>query len=260
MNFKDLITTLRDNANLSQQDVADSLTIARATYAGLEIGRREPNLAEIRALAELYQISPTDLINGILPDKQDQAELVNFAQDSEGAMPRDDIVENPDKLREVLLYILEKVGAKPNVGETVIYKLLYFIDFDFYEKFGKSITGTTYVRNHFGPTPIAQTFSGVVDAMKSANELEVITTPYFNHTQKKYLPTVRPTLEHLSGQEIKHIDEELARLADKSATELSELSHVDTPWLATKDKEQISYQLAMYRTPLTSVKEFEDEL
>jgi hypothetical protein len=43
--------------------------------------------------------------------------------------------KNLKNFKEALLYILNKVGSKPNVGETVIYKLLYFVDFDYYEKF-----------------------------------------------------------------------------------------------------------------------------
>jgi len=44
---------------------------------------------------------------------------------------------NVKKFKEVFLYILEKVGARPNIGETALYKLLYFIDFDYYEKYQK---------------------------------------------------------------------------------------------------------------------------
>ena len=40
---------------------------------------------------------------------------------------------DPKKLKNVILYILEKCAGKPNVGETVLYKLLYFIDFDNFE-------------------------------------------------------------------------------------------------------------------------------
>ena len=29
--------------------------------------------------------------------------------------------------------MIEKCGGKPNLGETVLYKLLYFIDFDNFE-------------------------------------------------------------------------------------------------------------------------------
>ena len=62
--------------------------------------------------------------------------------------------ERLDKFKEVLLYIIKKVGAKPNVGEAVLCKLLYFIDFDYYEKFEEQLIGAIYIRNHFGPTPV----------------------------------------------------------------------------------------------------------
>ncbi len=46
------------------------------------------------------------------------------------------------KFKEVLLYILGKVGSLPNVGETVIYKLLYFIDFDYFEMYEEQLIGS----------------------------------------------------------------------------------------------------------------------
>jgi len=58
---------------------------------------------------------------------------------------------NVKKFKEVFLYILEKVGARPNIGETALYKLLYFIDFDYYEKFEEQLIGAKYIKNHFGP-------------------------------------------------------------------------------------------------------------
>jgi len=259
MAFSDTIVQLRTSARLSQQAVADSLKMARATYAGLEADRRAPNLTEINGLAALYQVSAADLIEGNIPTIGDEVPAITFEPRND-LEPRKIVKTDPEKLREVLLYILDKIGAKPNVGETVLYKLLYFIDFDYYEKYGQSITGLSYVRNHFGPTPRAQTFSGVVEAMKKAKQLEVLETPYFNHLQKKYLPTIKPELTHLSAQELQHIDDELARLGDKSATELSDLSHKDTPWIVTKENQPIDYQFAMYRSALTSVREFEDEL
>lgn len=260
MDFKTMIKQLRDSANISQQDIADKVGIARSTYAGLEGGRREPNLTEIRNIAEFYQIAPSDLINGIESRVEEPVAFYKFDTIETDIEPREiNPQTNPEKLREVLLYVLEKVGAKPNVGETVLYKLLYFIDFDYYEKYGKSITGLTYARNHFGPTP-TKSFVSVIEGMQQRGELDIVETPYFSHKQRKYLPTVSSELRSLSANELDHVNNELIRLADKSAAELTELSHKDTPWLASKDKEVIDYQLAMYRTDATSVREYEDEL
>lgn len=260
MTFMTTIRELRENAGASQQDVADAIGIARATYASLEADRRPPNLDEINKLAEYYQISPAELISGEVGMAHEPVAAYTF-EEKEEIIPRDlSPKASPEKLREVLLYVLEKVGAKPNVGETVLYKLLYFIDFDYYEKTGHSITGLTYVRNHFGPTPQAKTFNGVVEALKKDEELEVVETKYFKNTQKKYLPLKSVALDKLSAKELQHIDETLARLSDKTATELSELSHYDTPWLSAKPGAPISYRSVFYRTDITAVTQPKDKL
>jgi len=251
---------LRLSSGMSQQQIAAKLEMARATYANLETAKRSPTLKQINNIAALFEVAPGSLIDANAQELQERhPKKIKLSQPNQDIEPRDVVKEKVETLREVLLYVLDKVGAKPNVGETVLYKLLYFIDFDYYEKTGKSITGLTYIRNHYGPTP-TKTFDSVVKAMEKAGELEVIDTKYFNHTQKKYLPVKKPKLEEVSANELQHIDEVLARLSDKTASELSSLSHRDMPWLATKDKTPIKYQLAMYRTTETSVKEPEDEL
>ena len=265
---KEFITTirkLRERAGLSQSDVAGAVGIARATYVKLENGGREPKQSEIMALARYYEVSPLTIMTGEHLVEEPAAVYHHAPKHKTKTREKRTVVPvpepsprlHPEKLRDVLLYVLEKIGAKPNVGETVLYKLLYFIDFDYYEKTGQSITGLTYVRNHFGPTP-TRDFVSVVEGMKANDELEVVETKYFKNTQKKYLPRMSTELQQLSANELKHIDETLARLSDKSATELSDLSHYDTPWLATKPGEVIDYQLAMYRTAVTSVRSKDD--
>lgn len=262
MTFGGKIKQLRTRAGLSQQEVAGKLGMARATYAGLEVDRREPDLSEMRKLSQYYEISVYDLIDpeGELSSVVNEPTASYKTREEPAIIPRDINPQvSPEKLREVLLYVLEKVGAKPNVGETVLYKLLYFIDFDYYEKYGKSITGLTYVRNHYGPTP-TRSFVDVVKQMESNDELEVISTKYFKNIQKKYLPNKKSDLHELEAKELQHINETLARLGDKTATELSELSHYDTPWVVAKQGEPIQYRDVFYRTVRTAVTEPEDEL
>ena len=156
------------------------------------------------------------------------------------------------------MYILEKVGNRPNVGMTVLYKLLYFIDFDYYEKYEEQLMGLTYIKNHHGPTP--KEFIKVVEQMKMAGELEEVKSKYFTYEQKKYIPVIHPDLSQISGQELELIDDVLNRLAAKSATELSEYSHKDTPWLVSGDREDISYESVFYRDTDHSVREYADKL
>lgn len=260
MTFTTRIKQLRKQAGVSQEIVADAIGVARTTYASLEADRRPPNLDEIHKLAEYHEVSTASLIS-------DDADVVNEpevtyerSQETNDTLPREiDPKVKPEKLREVLLYVLSRVGAKPNVGETVLYKLLYFMDMDYYEKHERSITGLTYIHNTYGPSPVKD-FRAVVDDMIEHDELDIVETKFFNNKQKKYLPQVAPKLTELRASEIKHIDEVLVRLGDKTASELSDLSHKDTPWIVTPQGRPIDYRDVFYRTAVTAVTEPDDEL
>jgi len=64
-------------------------------------------------------------------------------------------------------------------------------------------------------------------------------------------------LEVLKAHEIKHIDEVLSRLSDKTAKELSDFSHKDVPWITAKDGKPIDYESVFYRTKDYSVRTYE---
>ena len=83
--------------------------------------------------------------------------------------------------------------------------------------------------------------------------------PIWVSPQTKYLvnPNNPVNLSGLSGQEIAHIDWELNRLSDLTATQISALSHKDTPWLVAKEKGQLDYEHVFYRPEETSVREYE---
>ena len=165
--------------------------------------------------------------------------------------------KNVQKFQEVLLYILSKVGAKPNVGETVLYKLLYFIDFDFYELYEEQLIGATYIKNKYGPTPIE--FKAIVEGMIAKKDLEKVKSLHYMYDQKKYLPCRAPDISKLSAREIELIDKVLNTLSDMSATKISEYSHGDIPWLTTEEGKAINYESVFYRTPAYSLRQYNDE-
>jgi hypothetical protein len=118
-----------------------------------------------------------------------------------------------EKFKEILLYVLTQVRSKPNVGETVLYKLLYFIDFDFYEKYEEQLTGVTYIKNKHGPTP--REFKKVLGQMEANKELFTEKTEYHNRPQTKYIPSRSPNLSVLETREIEVINQVLRRLSDE---------------------------------------------
>ncbi len=260
MDYKNL-KILRKKHDLSQKDVAKHLSIARTTYIAIENNERQLNVDELQKLSELYNLSIQELIEGT--EKKDVPTKVKNHKNLEKKQSSSNIrivLDQTDigKFKEVFLYVLEKVGGKPNVGETVLYKLLYFIDFDYYEKYEEQLTGATYIKNHHGPTPVD--FKVVVDQMIKTDELEQINSKFFNYPQRKYLSHRKPNLSVLSAKELAHIDNVLARLSDKTAKELSDYSHGDVPWKIHKQGEQINYESVFYRDEQYSVRSYNDEI
>ena len=253
----DFVKKLRQNSDFSQDYLAKELGFSRPSYIQFEKGEKDLTISEAQKLAAVFGLSLDALIAGDAPVKF----KVTLEKDKKSERPDIQIrvtKNNLAKFKQVLLYVLEKVGAKPNVGETVIYKLLYFIDFDYYEKFEENLMGATYIKNHHGPTPVE--FKDIVVDMKKNNELVEVKNKYFTYEQKKYLPLKRPNLAVLSGREIEHIDEVLAKLSDKNATELSDYSHKDIPWLTRKLGERLSYERVFYRDDTYSVRSYDDKL
>ena len=248
-----IIKTLREKNGTSQDIFAKELGITRQTLIKYEKSPEDIPASILRKLAQKFDISMEDIMANkmpkepaynIIPGKKKKAVVPEIRID----IPQEDI----DKFKEVLLYILEKVGAKPNIGQAVLYKLLYFIDFDFYELHEKQLIGARYIKNTYGPTPAA--FKKIVEQMEKAGDLEEVKTKHFNHDQTKYIPVRPANISAFSALEIKHIDAILKKHSDKNATELSEYSHKDIPWIATEDKAIIPYESVFYRTPETSAR------
>ncbi len=251
----DRIREIRLSQNLSQEQVADILGIPRSAVSEIERGTRKISGDEVVKLAKAFHVS-TDYILGLAKQAEVHLEAIERKPEPVGlriSVPQ----QNVEKFREVLLYVLEKVGARPNVGETVIYKLLYFIDFDYYEKYEDQLIGATYQKNHYGPTPLE--FGRIVETMIEEGELETHTRDYHGYPQKRYLPLREPNLAVLNGREIELINEVMRRTSEMNATQISEYSHGDIPWLTADDGDIIQYEAVFYRTPRYSVREYVDD-
>jgi uncharacterized phage-associated protein len=90
--------------------------------------------------------------------------------------------------------------------------------------------------------------------------LKRVKTDYHGFTQTRYLPLEKADLTQLSAAEKTVIDDVIQQMSDWNATKISDYSHKDMPWMATEDGAYIGYNLAFYRRPPFSVREYpEDE-
>jgi len=246
----------RAKHNMTQEHLASELGISRPTYLQIEHGKREITVNEAKKLAAIFDMTLDDFLAGREPKYT--VSLSGQVVKKQGSIQIRVTEKNLEKFKQVILYVLAKVGSKPNVGETVLHKLFYFIDFDYYEKFEENLMGATYIKNHHGPTSVE--FGSIIENMQKNGEIEAVKSQYFKYEQKKYLPRKRPNLDILSAREIEHIEDVLARLSDKNAREIESYSHEDIPWKSAREGEPLSYESVFYRDERYSVRNYDDEL
>ena len=245
------IKSLREEIGFSQEQLADNLGLRREAISNIENGKRKATVEELSKISKILNISLDVLIDAskdisVIISKEDKT--VRKKPEIRINVPQ----KNLKKFKEVLLYILNKIGSRPNIGETVIYKILYFIDFDYYEKYEEQLIGATYQKNHYGPTP--KEFIKIVKMMEG-KDLTKVQGKYFKHPQTKYLPLRQPDLSILNANEIQLIDNVLNKMSDMNASQISEHSHNDVPWLTTEDGKIIEYESVFYRTTPYSVRD-----
>ena len=251
------IQQLRKKHNLSQEYMASKIGVSRPTYMQIEEGKRDLTITEPRNVSALFGLSLNDFLQEretsiIITIEKDAKQIEDQKEEIRISVPQ----EKKDKFKQILLYILKKVGGKPNIGMTALYKILYFIDFDYYEKYEDQLMGLIYLKNHYGPTPLL--FGNLIKEMLKSGEVEEIKSKFYEFPQIKYLinPSIEPDLSILNGQEQEHIDSELTRLSDMTAAELTEFSHKDVPWISAIDGKPLDYESVFYRTGETSIRDY----
>ncbi|MCK4745238.1 DUF4065 domain-containing protein [Candidatus Parcubacteria bacterium] len=251
----------RQKSNVSQEFLAKKIGVSRPTYSQIEKGERKMLVEEAQKLALFFGLSLEDFLSG-KENISPKVELEKNAKRTKEKKRKQEMrisvpQEKVEKFRETLLYILEKIGARPNIGEAVVCKLMYFIDFDYYEKFEEQLMGAKYIKNHFGPTPAA--FPEIVKQMEKDGDLTPVVKKYFQHDQKKYLPRRKADLSNFSAREKDLIDWEIERFKDFNATKIKEYSHKDVPWIGAENLQPIEYEAVFYRTDEFSVRQYDDD-
>ena len=152
---------------------------------------------------------------------------------------------NEKKYKNAILFFAKKI-QNGTLGKLKLMKLLYFLDFDFFEKYGRSITGDEYLRFENGPVPrmaekmlkqmngkeIKITKRKIADGLNDQMHIEAVKDfdmQVFTREELLFLEDIADKWEKFSGSEMKNA------------------SHGEAPWIATKPDGIIDYNLAYYR-------------
>lgn len=219
-NYEKIIDNIRDirlAKNLTQEQMAKSLELNRATYMNIEAKKRKLNLDELGLICKKLGVSITELT----------------------ASSKDEIEQSDEKLKQVYYYILFKHFSTSGVPKTKLAKLLYLSDFTNYYETGNSITGSRYFRLDYGP--VAEKFFILTDKLFDDGKINIRILDFaqmisISSSNTEFNPSI------LTDGEKAVIDKICDYWKEKRTSEIVNFTHSQKPWKDRIDGEYIPYE------------------
>ncbi|MBU4141293.1 SocA family protein [Patescibacteria group bacterium] len=151
-----------------------------------------------------------------------------------------------EKYKQAILYLCSKLGKEVR-GKKKLAKLLYFVDFDFFEKNQKYFTGDKYKALPMGPFPVS--LSEITREMAKEKTLKIESVREHNgyNATEIYTCLKDPKTSAFSKEEKEMLDRVIIKYGHLNGKQLEDLTHAEAPFSGTKQNEEIFYELAFYR-------------
>jgi uncharacterized phage-associated protein len=141
------------------------------------------------------------------------------------------------KLKAATLYVCSRMQPH-ELGNVKLHKILYFADMLRFADQGEPLTGVDYIKQRFGP--IARHLTSVLEELAREGSLRIETRNYYGFEKRDYIALAEPDRSVLGNAGVDLLDHVIAFARERSASELSELSH-DVAWRAADMGERIPY-------------------
>lgn len=146
---------------------------------------------------------------------------------------------NEEKTINVVLYIAEKLKRR---DFHKIFKILYFSDREFLNRYGVTITGDTYIAMDAGPVP-TKTYDmfKIVRGDSYMQDTKNLGKYFAVSNWMFILPLQKANLDNIASAEKDIVDAMISRYGDMSYDEIKEKSH-DVAWRSTARDYPISFE------------------
>lgn len=141
---------------------------------------------------------------------------------------------NFDKLKNMILFMIE--NGEGNY-KTKLWKLLFYSDILYFKENLVSITGTTYIKNHYGPTP--EKHSSILAYL--IDKLEIIDIEYDSYGNEILVNKGLFDESKFEEDELEVMKKVAVKFKKYSAKEIAEYSHKEKAWLEPSIKDLISF-------------------
>lgn len=141
-----------------------------------------------------------------------------------------------EKFKDLVHHVIHEADRKRlALGAVRLNKVLWFADMFTYHETGKSMTGERYVKRDRGPVP--KTILRTLEALQNEGKVSVF-EPEFDFDIRRFTSNAPPSGSSLSDREKRMVDRLLDAVCDRSANEISDLTH-GTSWRLTAQGEEI---------------------
>jgi uncharacterized phage-associated protein len=152
---------------------------------------------------------------------------------------------NQKKYKNAIIFFAKRI-QNSTLGKLKMMKLLYYLDFDFFEKYGRSITGDEYLRFDNGPVP---RMGEKILKQMNGKEIKIIRRKIGNgyNDQMHIEALVDFNVDVFEREELLMLEEIAGKWEKFTGTEMKNASHGEAPWISTPSDGFIDYNLAYYR-------------
>ncbi|MEK7187189.1 MAG: type II toxin-antitoxin system antitoxin SocA domain-containing protein [Patescibacteria group bacterium] len=152
---------------------------------------------------------------------------------------------NEKKYKNAILFFAQKI-QNGTLGKLKLMKLLYFLDFDFFEKYGDSVTNDEYLRFEHGPIPrMAEKIIKEMDG----KEIKIVRKKIKEGmNDQQHIEALKDfDVNVFTKEELLMLEEIASKWERFSGSEMKAATHGEAPWIGTQPNGVIDYNLAYYR-------------
>ena len=230
--MRSVVKEIRKELSIQQKDLAARLEITRQTLTKYEA---EPEAIPIPVIKKMAVILGIDYATIIDNKRYDREEEKTETAEEDATQPGNLVTTSEDvcdKFHQVFLYILSKIGAEVGIGKGTLCRMLYFMEYDWYQETGRDLLFIQFIRDQFGPYPLA--FDNMIDRMEKLHLLESFISKSFHHDGTKYIPVKAPRLSALTSAECAFLDKEIGKYHSLSIEDYEPLLAANEPYSITE--------------------------
>lgn len=232
------IELIRNGMNLSQRDFSRLLGFGEITISRYETGSipTKSNSLMIESAKERLTVERLFNENKEMISPKGQQAIQSYLEKTDPIKYTGNRQYSIEKFNQLTAFFIDLFHKNnERVYTTKLNKLLFYTDFNFFRKFGASITGSKYIKLSYGPVPSHYDFKYDMNPLI----ITICENDSISYNVKEEIQ-----YPDLSSDELKIAEAVYKRFIECNCLYVSNASHNEEAWINTEQGKEISYELS----------------